>query len=100
MLFVELALVFALVTAFGANVSVSIDSSRPRTKIWLFATYTKRFSRWKKSARSKYVPVKLKVSATESSAGGVAVDCAPVAGEVVVVVVDVVVPPPDAALTL
>jgi hypothetical protein len=79
----------------GAKVNVSIVRSRPLTKIWLLATYTKRLSRWKKSAKSKYVPLKLNVSATVSRAG-VVVDAGAVVP--VVPVVDVVPVPASAAL--
>src|SRR3954451_7605515 len=66
----------------------------------LLSTSTNRLRRWKKSARSKYEPVKLKVSGTVSSVAAVVDGGVVPVGVAVVVVVDVVVVPPDAWSTL
>ena len=43
--------------------------SRPCTRMSLLATFTKRFMRWKKSARSKKLPLKVNSSGTLSRPG-------------------------------
>src|SRR3954452_16516354 len=65
-----------------SNVKLLIVISRPRITILSFATRTKRFIRWKKSARSKKLPSNSKSSGTLSrpGAGGPAADGSPEAG--------------------
>src|SRR3954467_10352757 len=71
-----------------SKLKLLIVISRPRTTMFLLATRTKRFIRWKKSARSKKLPSNSKSSGTVSSAELV---CAGAPDGVAPGVVDVVV---------